>query len=68
MRSLEETEQEEIVQKQKYAEEIAENLRLSTCFVEYLNGRKFIETLFACDEDGLKLLSIGEDVKDIVEE
>lgn len=57
MRSLEEAEEDEIVQRSKIARETEDEVRLSTCFVEFLNEHHFFNSLFAGDESAKLLLT-----------
>lgn len=65
---LEKAQLAEIKERQRIAKEIADENRLSSSFVELLNEHQLFESLFSGDDDGRKLLSIGEEVDQIINE
>lgn len=65
---LEKAQLAEINERQRIAKEAFDENRLSSSFVELLNEHQLFESLFCGDEDGRKLLLIGEEVDHIVNE
>lgn len=68
MRELEEREKSEIKEREKRAKERQDEIRLSECFVEYLNDHQLFESLFADDPEGDALMSIENEVNDLKRE
>lgn len=68
LRELNETEKEEIYEREKTSKEIKDEIRLSECFVEHLNENQLFDALFVGDNDGKALLTIGQDAMDLVNE
>lgn len=58
MRELEEKEKTEIKERERRAKERQDEIRLSECFVEYLNDHQLFESLFVDDPEGDALMSI----------
>lgn len=58
LRAIQEAETEEIEQRDQIARELEDEIRLTTCFVEFLNGFQLIDSLFAGDENARVLLSV----------
>lgn len=68
MRELEEREKTEIKERELRAEERKDEIRLSECFVEYLNGHQLFDSLFVDDPEGDALMSIETEVNDLKKE
>lgn len=58
LRAIQEAETEEIEQREQVAREIEDEIRLTTCFVEFLNAFQLIDSLFAGDENARVLLAV----------
>ena len=58
----------EVKERERIAKAIADELRLSSSFVELLNEHQLFDSLFENDEDGKLLLLIGEDAKELTKE
>lgn len=65
---MQETEKDEIYEREKISKEIKDEIRLSECFVEHLNENQLFDSLFVGDNDGRALLMIGQDAIDLVNE
>lgn len=68
LQQLEKAQLEEIDERKRIAKEIADEMRLSSSFVELLNEHQLFESLFKDDEDGRKLLLIGEEADQLLNE
>lgn len=58
MRSIEEAEAEEVEQRERAVREAEEEVRLSTCFVEFLNDHQLFDSLFIGDQKAKILLTV----------
>lgn len=58
MRAIEEAENEEIDLKNRSDKDAEEEIRLSMCFVEYLDGYQLFDSLFLGDDTIKILLSV----------
>lgn len=58
----------EIKERERIAKELADELRLSSSFVELLNEHQLFDSFFQGDEDGQILLSIGETAEELFKE
>lgn len=65
---MEEAELAEIKERERIAKELADELRLSSSFVELLNEHQLFDSFFQGDEDGQILLSIGETAEELFKE
>lgn len=68
LRELEECEKTEIKERELRAKEREDEIRLSECFVEYLNGHQLFDSLFVDDPEGDALMSIETEVNDLKRE
>lgn len=58
----------EVKERERIARELADEQRLSSSFVELLNGHQLFDSFFADDEDGKILLSTGEEAVNLSNE
>lgn len=58
MRSIQESEADEIEQREKSVRESEEEIRLSNCFVEFLNDHQLFDSMFTGDENATILLTV----------
>ncbi|XP_055597477.1 dynein regulatory complex subunit 3 [Uranotaenia lowii] len=60
-----EQEKNEIQERERTAREKADEIYLSSSFVEYLNAHQLFDSLFEDDPDGSALMAIGEDALEL---
>lgn len=59
---------EEIKERQRIEQELADEIRLSSCFVEFLNLHQLFESMFQDDENGRILRLIGDEAEELINE
>lgn len=65
---IEEDQEEEIRKRQRIEQELADEIRLSSCFVEFLNENQLFESMFENDENGRILRLIGDEAEELINE
>lgn len=65
---IEEDQLEEIKERQRVEQEATDEIRLSSCFVEFLNGNQLFESMFLHDENGKILRLIGDEAEELINE
>lgn len=58
----------EVNERERIARELADENRLSSSFVELLNGHQLFDSFFVDDADGKLLLSTGEEAMNLAKE
>lgn len=59
---------EEIRKRERAEQELADEVRLSSCFVEFLNENQLFESMFENDENGKILRLIGDEAQELINE
>lgn len=65
---IEDDQLEEIKERQRVEQESADEIRLSSCFVEFLNENQLFESMFLDDENGKILRLIGDEAEELIAE
>lgn len=65
---LEEDQMEEIRERERLEQLLADEIRLSSCFVEFLNEDQLFESMFLNDENGKILRLIGDEAEELINE
>lgn len=59
---------EEIKERERAEQELADEIRLSSCFVEFLNENQLFESMFENDANGKILRLIGDEAEELINE
>lgn len=68
LRYLEEDQVAEVKERERIAKELADELRLSSSFVELLNENQLFESFWENDTDGAIMMSTGEEAQNLKQE
>ncbi|KAJ6649517.1 Dynein regulatory complex subunit 3 [Pseudolycoriella hygida] len=63
---IEEDQSEEIKERLRVEQVLADQIRLSSCFVEFLNEHQLFESMFLSDENGKILRLIGDEAEELI--
>ncbi|KAG4080724.1 hypothetical protein HA402_013254 [Bradysia odoriphaga] len=63
---IEEDQLEEIRKRERVEQDLADEIRLSSCFVEFLNENQLFESMFENDENGKILRLIGDEAEELI--
>lgn len=66
LRQMAEAQAEEVKERERIAKELADEERLSSSFVEFLNENQLFDSFWENDKDGAVLRSTGEDVQNLI--
>lgn len=67
LREIEENEKDELAAREKFEKSASDEIRLSECFVEFLNEHQLFDSLFENDPDGTTLMMIGDEALEFLE-
>lgn len=59
---------EEIRERERVEQQLADEIRLSSCFVEFLNEDQLFESMFLNDGNGKILRLIGDEAEELINE
>lgn len=65
---VEEDQLEEIKERERVEQQLIDEVRLSSCFVEFLNEHQLFESMFLNDKNGSILRLIGEEAEELINE